>query len=124
MAHSVFYSDGFVVDLEEMRDYYRIWRFTFPDAGSQLTQFILALESDIVPLLREQAGVGRRYLADRRVEESLLRRASGALEALPALKIVLREWFWGDFALVYGVTDNAVVLVSAKHQRQLGYPAR
>jgi hypothetical protein len=112
-------SDNFAASLDAMTDFYANQRYLYPEAGSRLVAFIDALDQEIVPLLARQPGIGR--LIELKVPASDLASLKVLLGKNRGQRFILRQWFYGPFALKYAYDSERLVLLSAKHQSQRDY---
>jgi hypothetical protein len=69
-------------------------------------------------MLVEQPGIGRRYLPADPLLTDLIEEFARLEVAAGRSTIELRRWAHRSFELLYAVTTNAIILVSARDQRQ------
>ncbi len=117
MTRRLLISERFDRALALMAAHYGTLRRHHLDAGSTLDDFIEALANRIGPLLVAQPGIGRRYVPAEFVLPDLIEEF-GRLEVAGGSTVEFRRWPHGPFELLYAVTRNAIILVSARDQRQ------
>ncbi len=113
-------TENFAASLDAMAQFYEDQRGLFPGAGTRFLGFTEALGEQIVPLLARQPGIGTRLelpLRARPAEQVLLLGLLGPVGGA----LIVREWFFDQFAVKYAYDARLLILLSAKHHSQHDY---
>ncbi len=98
---------NYVRNLQALRDF----RTDHPEAFERA---VARLQDEVLPLLRQQANVGRLYGRNSPppIVEKVRQRLGGGM---------LREVLVGEYVVLYLVRSKDVVMLSMRHQRELDF---
>jgi hypothetical protein len=114
----VIYTQHFKNAVDSQISYYEAQQAHYPDAGRRISQFLNALEHQVVPTLEAHPHGGRPVLFDLAspLQDVELFRQLNLLVAKGPLQA--RRWVITPFVVLYFQSQDAVYLVSMKHSRQ------
>ena len=118
MSGRLVVTEQFERALESMSEHYLSWATRFGDAGARLDRFLHALGSEVIPLLQAHPGIGSLHRIERNNLDAKTVQVLGIEKARAGRPLRTRRWPHGEFQLLYAELDSALVLISAKHQRQ------
>jgi hypothetical protein len=101
--------------------YYEAQQAHYPNAGARLLQFLDALEHRVIPMLAANPQLGRPVLLDltHAAQDTALFEAISQLQTAQGLQA--RRWVIAPFVVLYFQNQDAVYLVSIKHEKQDAY---
>ncbi len=86
-----------------------------PEHPEAFLRALQGLRREVLPLLRQQPGVGRPFDRGQLVLRPIVERVRGRLGG------VLREYLVGEYLVLYLVGPRHLTLMAMRHQRELGY---
>jgi len=93
-----------------------------PDAGAALDRFLEALQLRVLPMLLSQPNLGSPVSTTEEHDDVAMTDMLRIGRAAGRRKLQTRQWFEGEFALLYLELEGDVVLLSVRHQRQRSFP--